>query len=229
MARTAHPVTESLETARRAHDLIEQFGGRYSTEAGIELDGGTGAIERWALAATLFGNRISASVAQRTFEVLADAGVRTLADAHRREWDELVALLDRGGYTRYDFRTATRLRELGAVLEQRCGGRVSALLEGARSYDELVARLDALPGWGPVTVRVFLRELRGVLPYAEPPLDQRALQAAERYGLVAPGTGATSGLALLRRQAERGGADIRDLEAALVRASLTQSKRRRPR
>jgi hypothetical protein len=68
-----------------------------------------------------------------------------------------------------------------------------------------------------------------VLPYAEPPLDPRALQAAERYGLVPPGTGATSGLALLRRQAERSDADIRDLEAALVRASLAQSKRRRSR
>jgi hypothetical protein len=216
---------DSLETARLARDLIERFGGRYSSEAGIDLDGAGDAIERWALAATLFGNRISAAVAQRTFRVLTDAGVRTLADAHGRGWDELVALLDRGGYTRYDFRTATRLRELGAVLEQRYGGRVDALLEGARSYDDVVARLDGLPGWGPVTARVFLRELRGVVPYAEPPLDHRALQAAERHGLLAPGTGARSGLALLRRQAERAGTDIRDLEAALVRASLAQRKR----
>ena len=168
-------------------------------------------------------------MAQRTFRVLSEAGVRTLADAHRRDWDQLVALLDRGGYTRYDFRTATRLRELGAVLVQRHGGRVGALLEGARGYDDLVARLGGLPGWGPVTVRVFLRELRGVVPYAEPPLDPRALQAAERHGLMAPGSRAASGLAWLRRQAERAHADIRDLEAALLRASLVQSQRRRSR
>lgn len=186
-------------------------------------------MERWALAATLFGNRISASVAQRTFRVLSEAGVRTIADAHRRDRDELVALLDRGGYARYDFRTATRLRELGAVLVEHHGGRVGALLEGARSYEDLVARLGGLPGWGPVTVRIFLRELRGVVRYAEPPLDPRVLQAAERFGLVAPGTRATSGLALLRRQAERAHADIRDLEAALLRASPVQSKRRRSR
>ena len=152
-----------------------------------------------------------------------------LAGAHRRDWDELVALLDRGGYTRYDFRTATRLRELGAVLVQRHGGRVSALLEGARGNDDLVARLDGLPGWGPATVRLFLRELRGVVPHAEPPLDPRALQAAARFGLVAPGTRATSGLALLQQHAERADADIRDLETALLRASLHQSKRRRSR
>jgi hypothetical protein len=60
--------------------------------------------------------------------------------------DRRAALLDRGGYTRYAFRTTTRLRELGAVLEKRYGGRVSALLEGARGYDDLVARLDGLPG-----------------------------------------------------------------------------------
>lgn len=106
---------------------------------------------------------------------------------------------------------------------------MSTLLHGARSYDDLVARLEGLPGWGPVTVRLFLRELRGVLPYAEPPLDPRALRAAERHRLVAPGSGATSALALLRREAARADVDIRDLETALVRASLTQSKRKRPR
>ena len=77
-------------------------------------------------------------------------------------------------------------------------------------------------------MRLFLRELRGVLPYAEPPLDPRALRAAEDHGLVATGSGATSALALLRREASRADIDIRDLETALVRASLTQSKRRRP-
>jgi hypothetical protein len=208
---------------------VERFGGRYSTEAGIDVDAGAGAVERWALAATLFGARISASVARRTFQVLSEAGVRTLADAQRRDWQELVALLDRGGYTRYDFRTATRLRELGDVLEQHYEGRVSSLLDRVRSYDDLVARLEGLPGWGPVTVRLFLRELRGVVPYAEPPLDPRALRAAERNGLVPTGSGATSALALLRREAARADVDIRDLETALVRASLAQSRPRSPR
>lgn len=101
---------------------MERFGGRYSTEAGIDLDARTDAVERWALAATLFGARISASVAERTFEVLSETGIRTLADARRCDRQELIALLDRGGYARYDFRTATRLRELGDVLEQRYGG-----------------------------------------------------------------------------------------------------------
>jgi len=32
----------------------------------------------------------------------------------------------------------------------------------ARTPAELEAALDALPGWGPVTVGAFLRELRGV-------------------------------------------------------------------
>ncbi len=32
------------------------------------------------------------------------------------------------------------------------------------AYPELRAALDALPGWGPVTIRLFLRELRGVWP-----------------------------------------------------------------
>ena len=42
------------------------------------------------------------------------------------------------------------------------------------AYPELRAALDALPGWGPVTVRLFLREPRGVAGSRPPPLDERA-------------------------------------------------------
>lgn len=195
--------------------LVDRLGGRFSSELGIDVDRGDEQIDRWLLAATLFGTRIPASVALRTYAAMARAGVRTVADAERRTWDELVELLDRGGYVRYDFRTATRLLDLAATLASRHPQGLSALadLEASR----LRAALDALPGWGPVTIRLFLRELRGVWPGADPPLDPRAVWAAQHLGLRPP---KRRQLAWLLRRASGAGVDSRDLEAALVRLSL---------
>jgi hypothetical protein len=89
---------------------------------GIELDRDPTEVERWALAATLYGNRISTQIATHTYRVLEDAGVRTIEDAGRRSWDELVALLDEDGYVRYDERTASRLLALARVVGDRHGG-----------------------------------------------------------------------------------------------------------
>ena len=167
--------------------LVERLGGRWSRGLGIDVDEGDEEVDRWALAATLFGNRISAAVVERTYRVLAEAGVATIADAGERSWDELVELLDRGGYVRYDFRTASRLLALARAVAAEHGGRVASLGEALRDPAELEAALDALPGWGPMTVRVFLRELRGLWPGAELRVDDRALAGAEHLGLLSPG------------------------------------------
>jgi hypothetical protein len=49
---------------------------------------------------------------------------------------------------------------------------------------ELHQALDVLPGWGPVTIGLSLRELRGVWPGAQPPPGQRAASAASHLGLI---------------------------------------------
>ncbi len=93
-------------------------------------------------------DRISAAVVERTYRVLAQAGVATIADAGERSWDELVELLDRGGHVRYDFRTASRLLALARAVAAEHGGRVASLREALRDRAELKAALDALPGCG---------------------------------------------------------------------------------
>lgn len=206
--------------ARRA---VESLGGRYSAQLGIDVDRGDDEVERWALAATLFGARISAQIAERTFAVFEQAGVHTLADAGRRDVQSLIELLDAGGYARYDVRTAERLRAIAQELEARYGGRVSATLD--LPVDQLSAALDALPGWGQVTVGLFLRELRGVRPWIDPPLDARALAAAGHLGLLDPADGsAVCAIRRLRDLARAADLDVRDLEAALVRLSLAHRR-----
>ena len=127
-----------------------------------------------SLAATLFGARIPARVAERTFGVLAAAGLARIWQLRHVPSADLIAMLDAGGYARYDLRTATRLLQLCEIIDDRYDGQVGLIGRRFAAYPELRAALDALPGWGPVTVRLFLRELRGVWPGAGPPLDERA-------------------------------------------------------
>ena len=197
--------------------------GRFSRDLGIDVDAGGVEVDRWLLAATLFGTRISTAVAVRTMRTLDAAGVRTVADAARRRRSTLIRLLDDGGYARYDERTATRLRALANAVRERFPDGVDAWGRSRRTADELVAGLDALPGWGPVTVRAFLRELRGVWPAADLPPDERADHAARELGLVG-GEGLTG--PVLRRLAARAAIDPRDLEVGLVRWDLDGRSRR---
>jgi hypothetical protein len=92
-------------------------------QLGIDLDAGTEQADRWLMAATLFGTRIPASVALRTYPTMAGSAVRTIEDVGRRTGGELVDLLDHGGYVRHDYKTASRLLDY-------CGDRGGSLSAG---------------------------------------------------------------------------------------------------
>jgi len=183
---------------------------------GIDVDRGSREVERWLLAATLFGAPIP-GVAARTFRVMVEAGADTLAEVEARSTNELVRLLNSGGYAQFDYRTALHLKELAATLH---GHPVAAL--GTGSSSGRGTALDALPGWDPVTVALFLRELRGVWPDVDPPLDDRAEEAAHHLGLLD-----TSGQPLerLRAVATEARLDLRDLEAGLIRLWLAHDRK----
>jgi hypothetical protein len=200
---------------------VTTLGGRFSTELGMDVDRGADDVERWALAATLLGNRISTGIAMRTYRELERAGVRTLADAGVRSREELVTLLDRGGYARYDERTARRLLALAEAVCDRYEGGLATLGRRLTDADELERALGALPGWGPVTTRAFLRELRGAWPGADVALDERAEAAAGHVVLPA-------GLDAVRSVAAAARLDVRDLETGLVRLALAHDLDRCP-
>ena len=207
------------------------MGGRYATELGIALT--TGRDEetaKWLLAALLFGARISTALAVRTYQVFEDAGVLAPERIVQTGWDGLVRLLDAGGYVRYDFRTATKLLTVFGNMRERYGA-LGALHRAAVDACDLETRLMALgKGIGPVTVNIFLRELRGVWEKADPPLSPLALAAAHDLGLLAPAVeDPRAALSALRTQwiRDAGAAgDFADFEAALVRHSLMFGRRR---
>ncbi len=206
--------------------LVDVTGGRYAAAMGIDVDAGVEEIDRWLLAATLFGNPIPASVVARTYRSLAGAGIRTFGDVAHATWDELVARLDAGGYVRYDFRTASRLLAIAAFLTERWPDGLVATLRACDDPVLVAGMLDGLPGWGPATTRIFLRELRGVWPGAQTELDERAILAARHLGLAVPGD-RRDAAPWLEQLASLGGVDPRDFEGALIRLSLAHRRRRR--
>lgn len=211
--------------ARLARTVAGVLGGRFSTELGIDVDAGDAEIERWFLAATLFGTRISAGVAERTFAVLNEAGLIRIGQARHLSSEDLIELLDTGGYARYDFRTTSRLQVLSEIIDERYDGQAAMIGRRYHAYPALRTALIALPGWGPVTVQLFLRELRGVWPGARPPLDPRARYGAHHLGFLsteqAPGA-----LPKITQLAAAAGLDIRDLESGLVRLALAHQRTR---
>ncbi|PWB43887.1 MAG: hypothetical protein C3F12_11615 [Candidatus Methylomirabilota bacterium] len=74
-------------------------------------------------------------------------------------WDRLVSVLDRGHYVRFDFSTATKLLDISRLLIDRYGS-LANLFRQSRNRKDLATRLQEFKGIGPVTTRIFLRDLK---------------------------------------------------------------------
>lgn len=215
-------------------ELVKSRGGRYAGALGIDLASpDAGERFRWLLAALLYGARISETLATRTWREFAAHGVLTPGRIVATGWGGLVALLDAGGYARYDYKTATKLLAVCEALMRDYGGSLDALHAAAADRHDLENRLKALgKGIGDTTVGIFLRELRGVWDKAEPPLSRLALDAATALGYLRPGPhDPDQALAQLRRLWAADGqpaAGFADFGSALVREGLRLRRQRSP-
>ncbi|MEU9351864.1 endonuclease [Streptomyces griseoloalbus] len=164
--------------------LIDAHGRTYAEEAGIDLKDTPQPLYRLLVLAHLLSARIKGSIAVATARALHEAGLRDprrMADA---DWQDRVDALGRGGYRRYDERTATQLGEGAELLTERWGGDLRRLRKEADSeVGELRRLLQEFPGVGPAGADIFLREVQRVWPEAAPYLDAKALQGAERLKL----------------------------------------------
>jgi len=134
----------------------------YARRLGINLASKTEkqAFE-WFLACLLFGKPIQTEIAERAYRELVAAGLTSPDAILRAGWDRLVLLLDQAHYVRYDFSTATKLLEVSRELKSRYGA-LTTLLAAAKTPNELSAKLQEIKHIGPVTARIFLREIRPV-------------------------------------------------------------------
>lgn len=214
----------ALDTRRVVATLLKRVSGRFSTDLGLHLS-----LDRprdiflWFLAAVLYGARISGTIAAHTYAEFVRRGLVTAKQIIKIGWDGLVEVLDAGGYVRYDYKTATKLLEVMQTLVERYDGELNRLHHAALDARDLERRLKALgKGIGDVTVGIFLRELRGVWPKADPPLSQLAALAANHLWLWEPhkaGSGFADSDALKRcwTDSRIKGKQVSDFESALVR------------
>lgn len=158
--------------------FVREKGQPYSEMLSIDLREGEKAYFEWFLAAFLYSKPIREETATKTFMIFRKNGLTDLESLLRAGWDRIVEVLDEGGYTRYDFSTADRLLEICSNLLKEYGGSLSALHDMSRDSDELEERLRRLgKGIGPVTVSVFLRDMRKVWRKADPKPTPRVLEA----------------------------------------------------
>jgi endonuclease III len=158
--------------------LIKDFGKTYSSSLGIDLKSGKEEeIFKWFLASILFGKRISAEIAAKTYKEFEAKGILSAEKILETGWDGLVAILDTGGYVRYDFSTATKLLELAKKLNESYGA-LTEMHHHEKDSGDLEKRLMAFKGIGPVTTNIFLRELRTVWPKSDPAPGDLVKQAA---------------------------------------------------
>jgi endonuclease III len=131
-----------------------------SADLGIDVRSGEEAeLFKWFLACLLFGKPIQQEVARRTYFEFVKEGLLTPEAILQAGWDKLVEVLDRGHYVRYDFSTATKLLEVCKSLKEQYGS-MTNLLDQARNRAGLSRCLQAFRGVGPVTARIFLRDLK---------------------------------------------------------------------
>lgn len=202
--------------------LVKQLGRKFSARLGIDLTSlENSEIFKWFLASILFGARISETIVVNTYRELEKDKILSVETILRTGWDGLVEILDRGGYVRYDFKTATKLLEVMGTLKDKYGGDLNTLHENSLDSKDLERRIKNLgKGIGEVTVGIFLRELRGLWEKANPSLSPLVLTAMRNLALLDRETANSSVLPSLKFLWERNfvkGRSFTDLEVALLR------------
>ncbi len=211
--------------------LVKKLGGTYASTLGTNLASmESEEVFKWFLASVLFGARISEGIATQTYKEFEKAGVLSPDAILKTSWQGLADILDRGGYVRYDFKTATKLLEVAGTLKDKYEGDLNRLHFFAKDERDLEKRLRGLgKGIGPVTVNIFLREMRDLWEKAEPTLAEHALLASRKLGL----THETDAEACLEQLKAMWESDellewrFSNLEAALVRLGKNYCRRKR--
>ncbi len=141
-------------------------------------------IFKWFLASVLYGARISGTIAARTYRAFEKHKLLTPHAILRAGWDFLVnPVMREGGYVRYDEKTSREILRNCDMLLSEYGGSLTRLHSEAGDPKGLERRLLLFYGVGPVTVNIFLRELRPYWKKADPEPLAVVRRLARDYGI----------------------------------------------
>jgi endonuclease III len=206
-------VSSAQDTARA---VLDRYGNTYAEAAGIRLTDEPAPLFQLLVLAQLLSARIGTDIAVATAGELFARGWTTPQRMREAARSGLIQALGRGGYRRYDERTATQLRDMAQLVLDRYGGDLRGLAQEARGDAGTAGRLlQEVKGIGPTGAAVFLREVQAVWPWVRPYVDDRARAGARRAGL--PDDGAP--LAALVPDG-----DLARFAAGLVRISLLPAR-----
>ena len=167
-----------------ARAVLDRYGTTYAAAAGIRLRNEPAPLFQLLVLAELTSARIGADIAVAAARELFADGRTTPQHMRAAPRSSVVRLLGRGGYRRYDERTATQLRDMAQLVLDRYGGDLRRLGEEAHGETGTAARLlQEVKGIGPTGAAVFLREVQAAWPWVRPYLDDRARAGARRIGL----------------------------------------------
>ena len=155
----------------------------YSEELGVKLnEKKDDEIFKWFLASVLFGARISETVAKNTYKTFERYRLLTPEKILDAGWDFLVdPVMREGGYIRYDGKTSTQILKNCETLLKKYNGSLNKLHEKAKDSNDLENRLLEFYGVGPITVNIFLRELRPFWEKANPNVLPIVKKLAKRF------------------------------------------------
>lgn len=195
---------------QRVAVVVKRHGTTYATQSGIRLRDTPAPLYQLLVLTTLLAARISSDIAVSSAAELFSAGLRTPQAMLAASWQQRVDALGRGGYRRFDERTATMLGDGARLLQERYRGDLRRLRDEAAGGGAVVAELlQEFPGIGPAGADIFGREVQGVWPQVAPWLDERTVRGARLLDLP------TDRLADLVATG-----DLPRLAAACVRATL---------
>jgi endonuclease III len=195
-------------------ELLDRYGRTYAEETGIRLADRPAPLYQLLVLSTLLNARVPAAVASAAARELFTAGYRSARAMSEAGWQDRVDALDRGGYVRYEERTATMLGDGADLLSNRWHGDLRRLRDQAGGDPGMTeALLAGFPGLGGAGAGVFLREAQAVWPSVAPYVDTPMTSGARRVGLPDSRSSLASLLAECGQPAR--------LAAALVRVSLS--------
>ena len=160
----------------------------YSEELGINLQKNNDSeLFKWFLASFLFGAIIPESIAKKTYDSFKHYKLLTPRKITNTSWSYLVhRVMKRGGYVRYDEKTSRAVKILCKQLLDGYNGSLKKLHKQATDSKDLEQKIDNLYGIGPITVNIFLRELRAIWRKANPELLPIVKELAKKYKVKLP-------------------------------------------
>lgn len=130
----------------------------HAADFDLDVLSGDDDMFRWFLLTYLLGKPIQSTVAVRTWKLFLERNVDTPWAILELPEGQLVNLLHRGGYTRYQHVMTRALKTCMEQLVNQYEGSLFLMLESSEDETELSRRLQKLYGVGPKTAEIFMRE-----------------------------------------------------------------------